>query len=103
MFNFSSRADTSQHEKVVQESTEGQQEENMCHKSLDNEGLGENEEISTDYEYWSMPREIEESSASEEDCSPGTFASERTDKRLASSSSYEDDYQWLYFTQTKRG
>ena len=92
MFHFSSRADTSQHEKDVQESTEGQQEENMCHKSLDNESLGENEDISTDYEYRNKPREIEESSASEEDCSPRTFASERTGKRLASSSSYEDDY-----------
>ena len=34
MFHFSSGADTSQLEKDVQESTEGQQGENMCHESL---------------------------------------------------------------------
>ena len=56
MFHFSSGAGTSQHEKDVQESTEGKQKENMYHESLDNgnvghESLGENEDISTDYEY----------------------------------------------------
>ena len=34
-----------------------------CHESLDNESvadesLGENEDISTDYEYWNIPRKI---------------------------------------------
>ena len=70
----------------------------MCVKSL-----GENEDTSTDYEYWNIPREIEESSASEEECTALSFASERADKQLAGSSSYEDDYQWLYFSHTKRG
>ena len=36
----------------------------MCHnlenESVDNESLGENEDMSTDYEYWNIPREIEE-------------------------------------------
>ena len=108
MFHFSSGADASHYEKYVQESTESQQGENMCHERLDNESvgdesLGENEDISTDYEYWNIPREIDESSASEEECTPVPFASERADKRLAGSSSYEDDYQWLYFSQTERG
>ena len=65
--------------------------------------MGENEDTSTDYEYWNIPREIEESSASEEECTALSFASERADKQLAGSSSYEDDYQWLYFSHTKRG
>ena len=66
IFHFSSGADTSKHEKDVQESTEGKRKEDMCHESLDNgnvgdesldngnvgdESLGENENISTDYEY----------------------------------------------------
>ena len=37
VFHFSSGPDTSQHEKDVQESTEDQQGENMCHENLDNE------------------------------------------------------------------
>ena len=41
MFRFSSGADTSQHEKDVHKSTEGQQGENMCHENLDNEGVGD--------------------------------------------------------------
>ena len=69
----------------------------MCHENLDNESLGneslgENEDISTNYEYWNIPREIEESSASEEECTPVPFPSERVDKWLAGSSSYEDNY-----------
>ena len=108
MFHFSSGADTSQHEKDVQESTEDQQGENVCHENLDNESvgnesLGENEDISTDYEHWNIPREIEESSASEEECTPVPFPSERADRRLAGASSFEDNYQWLSFSQTKRG
>ena len=80
----------------------------MCHKNLDNENmgdetLGENEDISTDYEYWNIPREIEESSASEKGCTPAPFPSERAGKQLAGSSSSEEDYQSLYFSQTKRG
>ena len=98
MFHFSFGADTSQHEKDVQESTEGQQGENICQESLDNESvgnesLGENENISTDYEYWNIPREIEVSSASEEECTRVPFSSERGDKQLAGSSSYEDNYE----------
>ena len=108
VFHFSSGPDTSQHEKDVQESTEDQQGGNMCHENLDNESvgdesLGENKDISTDYEYWNIPREIEESSASEKECTPVPFPSERAGKHLAGSSSHEDDYQWLYFSQTKRG
>ena len=72
MFHLGSGADTSQHEKNVQESADGQQGENMRHESLGSESvgdesLGKNEDISTDYEYWNIPREIEESSASEEE------------------------------------
>ena len=59
--------------------------------------------ISTDYEYWNISRKIEESSASEEECIPVPFPSERAGKRLAGSWSYEDDYQWLFFSHTKRG
>ena len=107
-FHFSSGADASQHKKGIQESAEGQQAENMCHKKLDNENvgnetLGGNEDRSTDYEYWNIPREIEESSASEKGCTLASFPSERAGKQLAGSSSYEEDYQWLYFSQTKRG
>ena len=57
--------------------------------------------MSTDYEYWNIPREIEESSASEEECTPVPFPSERADKQLAGSSSDGDDYQWLHFSQTR--
>ena len=81
LFHFSYGADTSQHEKDVQESAEGQQGENMYHESSDiesvgNESLSENEDISSDYEYWNIPRQIEESLASEEECTPVPFASE---------------------------
>ena len=73
MFHFSSGADTSQLEKDVKESTEGKQGENMCHESLYHGSVGvksldENEDTSTDHEYWNIPREIEESSASKEEC-----------------------------------
>ena len=108
MFHFSSGADISQLEKDVKESAEGQQGKNMCHESLYHGSVGvksldENEDTSTDHEYWNIPGETEESSASEEKCTALPFASERADKQLAGSSSYEDDYQWLYFSHTKRG
>ena len=77
----------------------------MCHEclaneSVANESLGENEDISTDYEYWNIPTEVEDSSASEDGCNLVPFALERADKQSVGSSSYEDDYQWLYFSQT---
>ena len=59
----------------------------MCDKTL-----GENEDMSTDYEYCNIPREIEESSASEENCSIAPLGSDIANKQLAGSSSYEDDY-----------
>ena len=77
--------------------------ESLSNENVGNESLGEHEDISTDYEYWNIPRGTEESSASEEECTPVPFTLERADKRLAGFSSYENDYQWLYFSQTKRG
>ena len=38
IFCFSCEADLSEHDKGVQESTEGQESKNMCDESLDNEG-----------------------------------------------------------------
>ena len=80
MFHFSPGVDKSQHEKDVQKRTEGQQGEIMCYERSDNESLGdeslgENEDISSDYEYWDIPMEIEESSASEDECTPVPFPS----------------------------
>ena len=43
---------------------------------MGDESLGENDDISTDYEYWNIPREIEEMSASVEECTPVLFGSE---------------------------
>ena len=58
MFHFISVAD-----KVniidVQASTEDEQGENLYNKNLDNESLEENDDISTDYKYLNIPREIE--------------------------------------------
>ena len=56
MFHFSPGVDKSQDEKDVQKRTEGQQGEIMCYERSDNESvgdesLGENEDISSDYEY----------------------------------------------------
>ena len=52
----------------------------------------EDEDISTDYGYCNRSGEIEESTASEENCSPVRFGSDKANKQLAGSSSYEDDY-----------
>ena len=55
--------------------------ENLDNESVGDESLGESKYISTDYEYWNIPREIEESSSSEEECTPvPPFPSERADK-----------------------
>ena len=76
----------------------------MCLENLDNEivgdeSLGEDEDISTDYEYWNMPREIEVSSAYEEECIPVPFPSERAGKWLGGSWSYEDDISGYVFAR----
>ena len=60
---------------------------------MGNGSRGENEGISDNQKYYNLPRETDKSSASEEDCIPILFGSEKADKWLADSSSYKDDYQ----------
>ena len=50
IFHFSFRPDTSEHDKGVQERTEGQEHENMCDENLENKILGENVDICDNYE-----------------------------------------------------
>ena len=78
----------------------------LCYERSDNESvgdesLGENEDISSDYEYWDIPMEIEESSASEDECTPVPFPSSRADNRLAGFSSHEDDVSGYIFSRPR--
>ena len=50
MFHFSSSVDASQHEKDIQESTEGHQGENMSDESLGNGSVGNERETETQRE-----------------------------------------------------
>ena len=71
--------------------------------TTENENTKENTDDEEDSEYWNIPREIDESSDSDEEIAPMVLSSQRSDKRCYGSSKYEDDHQWLYYSQSKAG
>ena len=57
--------------------------------------------VENDEEYWKTPRNIVDSSGSEE--GEGIILNTRNDKRCCGSSKHEEDHKWLYFSQSLKG
>ena len=57
--------------------------------------------------YWNIPSEkisdSEEGSSDQQDFMTEKCKVEKSDKRYYGSSSYEEDFSWLYFSQAKHG
>ena len=83
---------------TVPTAAEGEQYYEVANKNSSIESKETEETVDDEY-YWSIPCNIDEASSSEDDeqAEAVTF-SEKGDKRCYGSTTWEEDYKWLYYS-----